>query len=59
MSTKSTPNTGKIDGAPIEAVMIVQKMPNTETIAAPQALSSEGPRPGLTLFIVYILLAFL
>ena len=56
---KITPNMGKNAGAPIRAAMIVQNMPNTIANTEPINFIPEGPLPGFTLFIRFLLYSFL
>ena len=54
--TNSTPNSGKMPGAPIDAAAMVQKMPKMTAMTEPMAPMADGPRPGLTLFMAVYLL---
>lgn len=50
---------GENAGAPIRAAMIVQNMPNTIANTEPINFIPEGPLPGFTLFIRFLLYSFL
>ena len=56
---KITPNMGKNAGAPMLAAIIVQNMPNTIENTEPINFIPEGPLPGFTLFIRFLLYSFL
>ena len=50
-TTNTTPNRQKYTGASIEAATAIQATPITAAITEAAPPNSEGPRPGLTLFI--------
>ena len=59
MRINRMPKRGKNTGAPIEAAATVQIMPKITPATDPIAPMAEGPRPGLMLFMAYLLYSFL